>query len=328
MKPFFSIILALAAWANAGANLQADILVFANGDRLNGDLVEQTAQTIRFHSASLGLINVPAPGAHIEPSPPAKAPAAPDAAKQTASDQLVKNSPTFTDRLKSAINRVLPGEVTGRLDAGITNTRSNASTSQIISVGNLTVKNAPDTYDLKGFYYYTATRASDGTLSRSADRYGANTSYRHDLSERLFVNDDAGYLRDFKANINHQAQDTLNGGYVVWKSARANLSLQAGPTQRYQDADGIATKWRTLGGGKQVLKWRFSDTLRLEQDSAAQGQLDEFDNHSWGVSAALINNLDRNLELALRFSQTYNTLVGVNGARSEQVLALTLGVTF
>lgn len=326
MKLFSLIILLCLALANGKAC--ADILVFANGDKLSGTVVENTAQHIRFNSASLGEITVPAANAHVESVSTATATETSATTKKTAADEKKQNSPSLTDRFKQAVTSVIPGEVTGRLDAGITNTRSNVATSQIISAGNLTVKNAPDTYDLKAFYYYTSTRASDGTISRSADRYGTNAGYRHDLSERIFVTDDAGYLRDFKANINHQAQDTVNGGYVLWKGGRGNLSLQAGPTQRYQDADGVSTKWRTLGSGKQVLKWRFSDTLRLEQDSSAQSQLDAFDNHSWGVSAALINNLDRNLELALRFSQTYNTLVGLNGARSEQVLALTLGVTF
>ncbi len=333
MKLFFRQFFILLALAGAIVDVRADTLVFDNGDRLTGTVLEQTADSIRFNSATLGTISVPAAHTRIEATPPPATTPGIASTTDTSHDSKAaalpeKTETTWADGFKKTVNMLIPGEVTGRLDQGLTSTRTNASTTQIMMTGNLSVNNAPDLYDLKGYYYYTATRAADGSLSRSADRYGSHASYRHDLNERLFLNNEDSYMRDFLANINHQAQNTFSGGYTLWKSQQMNLALQAGPSQRYLDADGIATKWRTLGTGKQTFKWRISDKLRLEQDSSAQSQLDDFGNHAWLVNAALISKLDQNLELSMRFSQSYNTLVGINGARSEQVLAVALGVTF
>ncbi|HVU39066.1 MAG TPA: DUF481 domain-containing protein [Opitutales bacterium] len=315
----------LAAGFGAMAPARAEVLVFDNGDKLTGTVLAQNSQTIRFQSATLGVINVPAGRAHVEAPPATPAAAAP---VHTQEKPPPAPEPTLVDRLKDTLGYVLPGEISGHLDAGLTNTRTNAATTQIIAVGNITALKAPNTYDFKAFYYYTASRAADGSVSRSADRYGANASYQHDLTERLFLSNEGSYLRDFNANIDHQAQDSQNVGYDLWKSKRADLAVQAGPTQRYVEAVSIPVKWRTLGGGKQTFRWRFTDSLRLEEDVHALVQLDEFENQAWALNAALINKLTRGLELSLRFSQSYNTIVGLNGARSEQILALTLGMTF
>jgi putative salt-induced outer membrane protein YdiY len=235
---------------------------------------------------------------------------------------------TYGDRFKLLVNDVVPGQVSGRLDAGVNNTRASSVTTQIMTVGNLTLKNGPNTYDLKGFYYYTATTDMNGVATRSADRYGSDMTYNRDLSDRLFVNNETGYLRDFQANIDEQARDILGLGYTVWKSGKVNLAFQAGPTEQYTEADGVGEKWFTLGTGKQTLTWNITDALRLEQEASAGAEPTDLNGYTWKMSTAIINKLDRNLELSLRFSQSYNTLVGTNGTRSEQLLALALGMTF
>jgi hypothetical protein len=226
------------------------------------------------------------------------------------------------------LNKIVPGELSGRLDAGINNTRASSSTTQIMSVGNLTLKNGANTYDAKAFYFYTATSDVNGVSSRSADRYGSDLTYNRDLSDRLFINNEAGYLRDFQANINHQGRDVLSIGYTVLKIDKVRLSFQAGPTEQYTDAEGVAHKWFTLGTGKQTLTWKITDSLRLEQEAMAAAEPTDLNGYTWKVGTALINRLDKNLELSLRFSQSYNTLVGVKGSRSEQMLALALGMAF
>ena len=337
MKALSVKLFALSAFALvAPPGAHADTLRFNNGDQLTGTLLSQDPDSIRFNSPALGNITVSAAQAHVETTPAASA--NPAAGRTSAAGAPAANgkpgqptpppAPTLGDHLKHLINQVVPGEVSGRFDAGVNNTRATAVTSQIMAVGNLSVKNGANTDDLKGFYYYTATTDSTGAVSRSADRYGFSFTHAHDLSARLFVSNEADYLRDFQANINHQARDRLSVGYSMWKNDQVNLAVQAGPTEQYTDAAGVQDKWFTLGTGKQTLVWKITDLLRLEQEATAAAQPDDLSNHTWKVSGALINKLDRNLELSLRFSQSYNTIIGVKGSRSEQMLALALGMAF
>jgi len=332
MKAIFVKVLVVAAFGAAALCARADVLVFDNGDKLTGTVVSQDVNSIHFNNATLGVIVVPKAHAHLQAVVASGTPANPGAnttaAANTESKAPTPVAPTLGDRFKMAVNTVVQGQVSGRLDAGMNTTRASSSTTQIMAVGNLTLKNGPSSYDLKGFYYYTATRDDNGVDSRSADRYGSNFNYNRDLSQRVFVNNESDYLRDFQANINHQGRDILSAGYTMWKSGAVNLTVQAGPTEQYTDADGIADKWFTLGTGKQTLTWNITDMLRLEQEATAAAQPDDLDSHTWKISTALINKLDKNLELSLRFSQSYNTLVGVKGARSEQLLALALGMSF
>jgi len=332
MKAFLTKVLVFAALLGTATGARADVLVFDNGDKLTGKLVSQDTDNIHFSNPTLGVIVVPTAQAHVETAKTqVAASGAPSAVTghPTNSKTPAPAAPlTYGDRFKLLVNDVVPGQVSGRLDAGVNDSRTSSVTTQIMSVGNLTLKNGPDTYDLKGFYYYTATTDMNGVVNRSADRYGSDMTYNRDLSARLFVNNQTGYLRDFQANINEQARDILGLGYTVWKSGNVNLAFQAGPTEQYTDADGVADKWFTLGTGKQTLTWNISDTLRLEQEASAAAEPNDFNSYNWKLSTALINKLDRNLELSLRFSQSYNTLVGTNGTRSEQLLALALGMTF
>jgi putative salt-induced outer membrane protein YdiY len=331
MKAFFLKILLLTAIVAELPGARADMLVFDNGDKLSGTVVSQDSDNIRFNNPTLGVIVVPAAHAHIETATKEVAANSSEGVasnKQPESNAPVPLAPTLGDHIRQYVNDVVPGYVSGRLDAGVTNTRASSVTTQILSVGNITVKNGPNSYDLKGFYYYTATTDMNGVVNRSADRYGSDFTYNRDLSDRLFVNNQTGYLRDFQAGINQQARDILGAGYTVWKGRDVNLAFQAGPTEQYTDADGIADKWFTLGTGKQTLTWNITDLLRLEQEASAGAEPTNLNGYTWKVSAALINKIDRNLELSLRYSQSYNTLVGTNGTRSEQLLALALGLTF
>jgi putative salt-induced outer membrane protein YdiY len=328
MKAAYLKIMVLAMLAAGLTVARADVLIFDNGDKLTGKVVSQDADNIRFDNPTLGIIVVPKAQGHVQTAAEAAANAPKDTANNAKGKSPTPPALTLGDRFKMAVNTVVPGQVSGRLDAGVNTTRASSSTTEIMSVGNLTLKNGVNTYDLKGFYFYTATKDDNGVSSRSADRYGSNFNYRRDLDERLFVNDEADYLRDFQANINQQGRDSLSVGYTVWKSGRINLAVQAGPTEQYTDADGVEAKWFTLGTGKQTLTWNITDALRLEQEATAAAQPNDLNSHTWKVSTALINKLDRNLELSLRFSQSYNTLVGTNGVRSEQLLALALGMSF
>lgn len=182
---------ALATEPDAAERPTHDVLVFKDGDRVQGRLVEQTAQTIVFQSERFGLLHVPAGNAVvIKAAVPvainSASPATPAGNLQTAAERAegekVLGWERFSPALMTAMLAELFGQWHGKLNFSTEVVSDTATRNNVALETLLQRKWKSDEVQLKARYDYSKTNELTTT-----DLIKADGLWRHDFQKSRFA---------------------------------------------------------------------------------------------------------------------------------------------
>jgi len=157
-----------------------DVLVYPDGDRVQGRLVERTADTLVFQSDRFGLLRVPAAGAEVIP---AAKPAASAAAPAPANGESVSDARAATSLARLAAQlHALFQPWSGRFAFSTEVVTDTADRSNLAVELQLQRKGKTDEVQLKGRYDFNRT---DGKTT--TDMMKADGLWRHDFHTTAFV---------------------------------------------------------------------------------------------------------------------------------------------
>jgi hypothetical protein len=176
-----------------------DTLVYKDGDRIHGHVVEQKDGIVVFHSDRFGTLRVPAADAVVikaEKSPEAvaktvvaqgiKPPTTVKEAEEEEKEKKEQEKVTIWDRFSPAVLtakvRAFFGPWHGRVGFSNELVTDTAHRDNIALEGKLARKFTKDTIDLSARYDYDQT---NGAVSR--DLFKAGGSWRHDFDKKQFT---------------------------------------------------------------------------------------------------------------------------------------------
>jgi len=289
-------------FASAGL-LQADVLVLQNGDRLQGQLIEQKDGRVFFETPQLGLLNLDAASVTVEAAE-AEAPPAPAAEATEASSEAVAETPTDFQWWEFWRYQT-PENWEGEFSLGFSKENaSNTTTDFNLGTSLKWQRTELDRFVWKAYYNYEATNNQKDT-----DEWGISQDYRYDFAERWFV-------RSFTANETDQISDTrwdieqiVGIGYRVIDREDMTLNVVPGVGLRYVDqpSPGDGTFWNAEFF--QDFEWKVAERLILFEDFTLTGNLEDSDNYQWVTNIGAESPLTERLSLRLVYTYDYDNFV-------------------
>lgn len=352
------IIAAIMAIAFCSGLLRGDTLIFPNGDRLTGTILELTAETIQFESPLFGEMSIPAEGVTVEgasvsvdsadeaaaailadtdiPPPPVEAGAAESEAEAesetekeaTKEEDAIARFNAGVDRARDYFNYIVPPGWTGRITFGVAFTETNTSSED----WNLGIRAAKDSgknhYSMSAYYQYKITTQTTGAVNRQVDKWGGDFTYKRDISRRWFFQSTSSYLSDQVKDIRHQATQSLGMGYKIFDRERIQLSVTPAASLQYKDAGGVSEKWIGYATLFETLTYHFNSIMRLEQTADFSMDPGDTNRYLYNFKAAFISKLSDWIESSLSYEVNYDNTVGGGRPRNEEKIVFALGVPF
>ncbi len=320
----------------AGVAVQgADELRFKNGDRLTGEIVDQTADFIRFRHATLGEIRVAAteasantlpdtpveslaglpPQTEAAPPPPATRPVAP----------VVNSAPKVT-----TVARPDPSRWRGKIEFGFKQ-ESGATESVDFSLrGDAERKIGRNQYRATGRLLY-----GEKNDRKSADRYDASFRWRRDFEGDFFSQSLTTYLSDQIKAIDASYEQNIGVGYRVLNRDRHIVNAGVGATGQYRQAVGSDPNVQLLAEFFEDYTYKINGRFTLTQNSLVQWSDEETgpvaagrQNYKLQFDAALQGKFTDRLSLNLRFEHEFDNSVANRDARTDQRVTSSLGYAF
>jgi len=252
---FFALLLAIFVAAAIPTSLFAappatDVLVYKDGDRVQGRLVSDDGKTIVFRSNRFGELSVPHSQAEvIYGSIPAAAPvqtatAAAPSARSTANaknEEELAEERLVIGRLSASLRRFF-GPWHGRVSFSSEAVNASDSRQNEVLEARMNRKWVADDVELSTRYEFSSTNEVTNTDVTKGSAY-----WRHDLSRRWFTIVHPSF--EWNRNYVYQAQaadyvllqNELGGGIAVWD--RPNKKLRLGLANNVYDV------WNTSGNG-------------------------------------------------------------------------------
>lgn len=297
--------------------------VLANGDRLTGTLVRESADELEIQHAQLGALKIPRSALAPTPSAStaaaiAKVPAAPDGAPVARNDKVI---PKWTRQIELGYS-----------------TQDGAKTKR-----DLTARFQIEGRDQRSnSYRATATaQRSEANGAITADRQLADFRWRHDFSRRLFTQSLTTYSSDDLKQINYSVEQQLGGGYKLVDAPKQQVNVGLGAVLQRLSRDDFEDYTALLGSAFQdyTLQWdkRFKFTqeatvfLADSPNMSARGGRSSVvgapadGNFRVKLNAALQSRVTDSLSLNLRYELDYDHSVPDPNYRSDSRLTSSLG---
>jgi putative salt-induced outer membrane protein YdiY len=237
-------------------------------------------------------------------------------------------SPIIGTWYEETVGRLIPEKWSGEMRFGYHFTRTTNRRNEIITGLRAERQAGPHGILLKGFYEYGRERDAERNVSKVLDKWGGSLGYRYNIQPRWFLESEAGYLSNRVQEIDHQVDLSGRVGYRVLTGERLGLTLAPGPTLRYLDAQGKDPDWFVLAGLRQDAYYHWSDDLRFTQAFIGSVRPDETDDYSIRFESSLALRLSKWTEVALTYSNEYNTFINDTGERREERLVVSIRLPF
>lgn len=207
---------------------------------------------------------------------------------------------------------------------GMTNKKSNVSSQEVRTDLKLTYQmSAVDQFQWEGYYEF---KEQDNVSS--TDKYGASMRYRHDISDRWFVQTQNKYDVDRIKHIRHNLQNSIGVGYRVIDTETIQLNLVPGVGAQYLDQQGPDDGWFFKVNAYEDFKWIIWRDLTFEQRMDFWIDPAHTNNYNYSLSASLTTTLVGNLILRLSFKQDYDNNVQAGTSKSERTIVTSIGYKF
>lgn len=295
------------------AQTSADILHFANGDRLTGKLVEAPPGFVAIDVAQIGVVTAPdALVARVEPAVPA-----------TVSEP---ESETATPPIAS------PDWET-RADLGLVIARGNTRTEHT----NLTVtsKRSGERFDN---FFGAAVRKSAAQADAASPRVTIKDQFDLDYDLRWKYRDawygvaNFEYFRDSLKDIDRRYTAGAGFGHVFWESVRGSLSADAGISQVFEQLDrgedgrresdhNPALRWSLM-----FKRWLVPDRLEVFHNNQLLHILSSARNSVWDSDTGIRFHVNSHWQAGLRLDLQHDTEPAAGRDRTDASYTVAIGV--
>lgn len=334
-----------AAIATACAAADAEIINLANGDKITAAIVSSTPESVVANTV-FGQVSIPRSAiANISPdaapadanaadaAPVAQAPApaqqAEPAADETAPEPKAKE-PEWITEYRNFIKQNFPEDWQFRVRGGAA-LKETTSTNFSISLAFDAKKEWDlNKFEFTAFYDYTSETIDDIT-NRTLDKYGAETKFRRDVNKasNWYYENLLSYRRDTIKGIRDQVDEALVFGYRFdFKRYDFYIDIAPGPAVRYINADDYDTKWVAMAVVSESLHWDISKLMAFEQKLYAGFNLQKPEEYSVNLGLALLMHATEVMDIALRYTYSYDAVNADSAQKSEQTLLLSFEFPF
>lgn len=334
-----------AAIATACAAADAEIINLANGDKITVAIVSSTPESVVANTV-FGQVSIPRSAiANISPdaapadanaadaAPVAQAPApaqqAEPAADETAPEPKAKE-PEWITEYRNFIKQNFPEDWQFRVRGGAALKETTSTNFSVNLAFDAKKEWDLNKFEFTAFYDYTSETIDDIT-NRTLDKYGAETKFRRDVNKasNWYYENLLSYRRDTIKGIRDQVDEALVFGYRFdFKRYDFYIDIAPGPAVRYINADDYDTKWVAMAVVSESLHWDISKLMAFEQKLYAGFNLQKPEEYSVNLGLALLMHATEVMDIALRYTYSYDAVNADSAQKSEQTLLLSFEFPF
>lgn len=106
------------------------------------------------------------------------------------------------------------------------------------------------------------------------------------------------------------------------------IDIAPGPAVRYINADDYDTKWVAMAVVSESLHWDISKLMAFEQKLYAGFNLQKPEEYSVNLGLALLMHATEVMDIALRYTYSYDAVNADSAQKSEQTLLLSFEFPF
>ncbi len=324
----------LIAAAVLSAASYADTVVLKNGDRLSGEIVAKTDESISLKTA-YGPFVIPAsdvesvlaaeeaakPAAAVAAAPaPAPAPAAPEPER------------TWVDDYRDFIHSNVPEGWEFKIKGGLER-RETSSKTLSYTLGFDAHKMWDDVHDFKfsAYYDYASETPENGVENKTTDKYGVVTNYKYYISpETWYLSNTLSYGVDRIKGIKDQVDEIVGVGRTIKPLGDDTLiiNVSAGPAARYVNADDYDQHWAAMATVMQDLVWKFHDYARLEESAFAGVNVLNVNKYNYVFNIGIVFELTDLLNIAGRYSYSYDGVNASSAQKTEERFIISFEIPF
>lgn len=334
-----------AVIATACAAADAEIINLANGDKITAAIVSSTPESVVANTV-FGQVSIPRSAiANISPdaapaaanaadaAPVAQAPApaqqAEPAADETAPEPKAKE-PEWITEYRNFIKQNFPEDWQFRVRGGAALKETTSTNFSVNLAFDAKKEWDLNKFEFTAFYDYTSETIDDIT-NRTLDKYGAETKFRRDVNKasNWYYENLLSYRRDTIKGIRDQVDEALVFGYRFdFKRYDFYIDIAPGPAVRYINADDYDTKWVAMAVVSESLHWDISKLMAFEQKLYAGFNLQKPEEYSVNLGLALLMHATEVMDIALRYTYSYDAVNAGSAQKSEQTLLLSFEFPF
>ncbi len=351
------LAIAAATLALVSTSAYAEIVNLSNGDRITGKIL-RTDETNVVLETAFGTIPLPRnmvvgistdslKESKLEQSlasQQAEAQANAENSKETAT--VKKYDPTANDETapeakekelewvvayRNFLRENLPEGWQFRLRGGV-EYRSTSSSIMSAYAAFDTIKEWDlNKFTATAYYNYTKQTSADNVTDVTLDKYGVDTAFRRDFNEsrHWYFQNILNYKRDTVKGIRDQVDEAATFGYRFdFKRYDLIIDIAPGPAVRYINAENYDTKWVAMAVLAENITWKISNLLRFEQNGYLGFNLQNPEEYSANLGLGLILKATDVMEIALRYSYSYDAINASSNQMSEQTLLLSFEFPF
>lgn len=309
-------------------------LHLSNGDRVTGTVIMRADSKIHFRSDLLGELVVDETDAAIVE--------APDTPVETLSGLPPPTRPTETQSstaLVSAPSAPPPLKWKGKLEFGFFSQGGRSEINNTSIRVETEKKDHADSLRAVGRYLYGE---NNGDIA--SDRIDASFRWRHDMSPRVFSQTLSSYAKDRVTQIDLNFEQNGSLGYQLIAADHHRVSVGAGLTMQYRDAEGIEPGLNTFGEIFQDYTYKLNGHMtisqalnalyspnggvRLNSTKAVPTLTDDANNYKVRFNSTLQGKMSEHISLNLRYEFEYDNAILDKEARSEQRITSSIGYAF
>ncbi len=324
----------------------AEILTLSNGDKITGKIKASNDQQIILESA-YGDLTIPraailglSKDAVSAQQPVQQADAKEDSEESEAKSAEIEDpaAPTPKERdpqwvtdYRNFIKDTLPEGWQFRLRGGLEYRQTTSSIFSFYSAFDIDKQWEYDHFAATLYYNYTTETSVDNIKSTTLDKYGADTTFRHDFSKNntWYLQNILSYKRDMVKGIRDQVDEAVTFGYRFdIKRYNLTINIGPGPAVRYINATNFDTKWVCMAILQEDISWKISKIFTFEQNGYMGFNVQKPEEYSAYLKLALIAHVTEVMNIALRYSYDYDAVNADNAQKSEQSLMLSFEFPF
>lgn len=182
--------------------------------------------------------------------------------------------------------------------------------------------------DFGGYYNYVWEEYQSGTSKATTDKYGATATatwrYLGEDSD-YFVMDKFMYRHDSIKRIKLQFDESILAGYAInIPNYGFKWAISVGPGIRYLEARHYDRHYITLGVLNEVLRWDITELLRFEHTGYFCLDLEQTNECSAYFTIGFVFAPKGIVNIALRFTNDYDSVTSSDAQTNEQRLMLSL----
>ena len=311
------------------------VLVFSNGDRITGELLENEEDgVLRFRSALLGIIEIPEEQARVvslmdlqsgnpdsdtlmkgyeqlvdiernaaeeEGAPPAVDEDDPDPETGAPDSAENEDPPKWSNPdLPGLVWIRYPSSWEGRLRFSFISLEGQTSDFVFNFDNSITIPRDRDVFEIRTRYDYAS---SDDGASKRIDRYDARLRYDREISKNRFFQTETFYGANQIKRINEEFRQTVGYGILFNGSDRYELQLVPGISGSYIDQENIENpeEWVFLGRVFQSFNFQFSEDYSLNQTIEGFVEPEDPGNYKLNFRIGLLGSLTQKLAVELDY---------------------------